>query len=236
MAAIVLLPFERKRAVGAEAADGAGGETGLHLNDGADLVLFAAVLFDSVETQEDAGRHFFARVAVEHAFDQGELAAFVEPGEDGAVDDGLTEFFNEIEDEGGFAGAVDVKEAGEGFEAGVHDCAPDMGGEDAVAVVERGVDGVGCALVGAAGEVEIVGEHVLDLLPIHAAAGAFEAHELVADVGGAGAFDDEGGAAEFAERFGGGFERGAAVAFAALGEIAHELFLVVEFAGDDPAA
>ncbi len=129
-----------------------------------------------------------------------------------------------------------MEEAGKGFEAGVHDSAPDVGGEDAVAVVEGGVDGVGGALVGAAGEVESVGQHVLNLLPVHAAAGAFEAHEFVADFGGGYAFDGEGGAAEMAQRFGGGFEGGVAVAVAAFGEVAHELFLVVEFAGDDPAA
>lgn len=194
------------------------------------------MMLDGVEAQENAGGDFLAGVAVEHAFDEGELAAFIEPREDGAVDDGLAEFFDEIEDEGGFAGAVDMKETGEGFKAGVHDRAPDVGGEDAVTIVEGGVDGVGCALMATAGEVEIVGEHVLHLLPIHAAASAFEAHEFISDSGRVGAFDGEGGTAEFAEGFGGGFERGTAVALAALGEIAHELFLIVEFAGDDPAA
>ncbi len=231
-----VLPFEGERPVRAEATDGAGGKTGLHLNDGTDLVLFATVLFASVETKKDARCHFLPRLAVEHAFDEGELTAFVKPGEDSTVDDGLAKFFNEIEDEGGFAGAVDVKEASEGFEASVHDGTPDMGGEDAIAVIESGVDGVGCALVGAAGEIESVGEHVLDFLPIHAAAGAFETHERVADLGGGCAFNGKGGTAEVAQGLGGGFERGAAVAVAALGEVAHEFFLVVQFAGNDPAA
>ncbi len=50
----LLLPFEGEGAIGAEAAYGAGGETGLHLDDGADLVLFATVLLSSVEAEEDA--------------------------------------------------------------------------------------------------------------------------------------------------------------------------------------
>ena len=188
----------------------------------------------AVEAEEDAGGELFAGGAIEHAFDEGELAAFVEPGEDGAVNNGLAEFFDEVEDKGGFAGAVDMEEAGEGFEAGVHDGAPDVRGEDAVAVIEGGVDGIGGALVGAAGEIEIVGEHVLDFLPIQAGGGAFEAHEFVADLVGAVARDAEGGAAEFAEDFGGVFERGAAVSFAALGEVAHEFFPgKVVFSGDD---
>lgn len=77
------LPLERKGAVGAEAAECGGGEASLYLDDGANLMVLAAVGFDGVETGEDAGGDGLAGVGVEEDVGESGCAAFEEPGEDG---------------------------------------------------------------------------------------------------------------------------------------------------------
>jgi hypothetical protein len=53
-----------------------------------------------------------------------------------------SELLDHIEDKRRLAGPIDVKKAGERFQSRVHDCAPDLRIEHAVAIIERGVDGV----------------------------------------------------------------------------------------------
>ncbi len=130
-------------------------------------MLFAPMLFERVQPHQDAGGDVFARSAVQQAFHEGQLPALVEPAKDGTVDDGLPELFDQIEHQGRLAGAVDVQKAGEGFQAGVHHGAPDMRGEDAVAVIQGGVDGVGGALVTPSGEAQAVRQRVADFFPVH---------------------------------------------------------------------
>ena len=69
--------------------------------------------------------------------------ASAERGDYRAIDHRLAELLDHIEDQRGLAGPIDVQKTGERFESGVHDRAPDLRIEHAVAIIERGVDGIG---------------------------------------------------------------------------------------------
>ena len=198
-------------------------------------MVFAAVWFDGVEAGEDAGGDGFAGIGVEQIIGKAGRTAFEEPGEDGAVDDGLAELFDEVEDEGGFTGTVGVKESGEGFEAGVHDGAPDVGGEDAVTVVECGVDGVIGHVGFAAGEVMGIGDEFDEGEPVDTGGGAFVAEDGGADCGAGVAGEGEDLLADFVEHVDGEAEVVTLLGLAVAGEVKEEFGLVADFAGDHPA-
>lgn len=236
---LVGLPLEGEGFVLLELTEGGGGEAGLHLNDGTDLVVLAAVGFEGTESADDAHGDGFFGFGIEEAAEEFGGSAFGHPAEEGSVDDRLAELFDEIEYEGGFAGAVGMDESGEGFEAGVHDGTPDMGGEDAIAVVEGrvygGVDDVGGRVVSTKSAGVDTGDEVEDGGPVESAGGTFETLEGGADGAAIGSFDEEDFLGDLFNREGGGFELFALFVGAGSGEVLEEFGLVAGFAGDDPA-
>ena len=68
-----------------------------------------------------------------------DCGAATDRGDHGAIYHRLAEFFDHVEDQRRLAGPIDMQEASERFEAGVHDRAPDLRVENSVAIVESGV-------------------------------------------------------------------------------------------------
>src|SRR5580658_5543345 len=129
-----------------------------------------------------------------------------------------------------------MKKAGEWFEAGVHDGPPNVRGQDAITVVERGIDGISGPLVGPACKAEGVWEHVADLLPVEPSTRPFQTHERGADFIWRDALSCKCGASQPAESDGAAFQGTPLFSVTAFREIAEQLFLIVQLAGDDPAA
>src|SRR5580700_2996250 len=86
-----------------------------------------------------------------------------------------------------------MEESGEGLEPGVHHSSPNVCGQDAIPVVERGVHSVGRPLVRPARKAKSIREHIADLLPIEATARALEAHERRSDFVGRTTLQGKGG-------------------------------------------
>lgn len=151
------------------------------LDDGIELQFLAGVFGFGLQAFEHAFGDEAARLRGEQVVFHFDLGAAIEQDEDGAVDDGLAELFDEIQHQRRLAGAVDVEKSGERLEAGGEQGGPDFGVENAVAVIEHGIDRVGGAAMLAAVK-DFAAEHQLDGGPILAAGAAFETHEAIAAV------------------------------------------------------
>ena len=195
--------------------------------------------FEGAEPTDDAHGDGFFGFGIEETAEECWGAAFGQPTEEGPVDDGLAELFDEVEDEGRFAGAVGMNESGEGFEPGVHDGTPDVGGEDAVAVVEGGVYGggydIGRWVVSTEGSGCDAGDDVGDGSPVETTGGPFEALKGGADGAAIGAFDGENFFGDLFNREGSGLEFFGLFFGAVTGEVLEEFGLVASFSRDDPA-
>ena len=231
-------PFDAERCVGvAFLAQECRHMAGLLLDDMAQEHFLAPVAFGFFQAVEDpfgdGAAGFGGEPQVLVLF---EVRAAVGHGEDDAVGGGGAEFFDEVEHQAGFAGAVGVEEAGVGVEAGEDDGAFDLGVEDAVGVVEGGVEGV----LGPASDASIpVWGYVDDLadgVPVFFGGAAFDGEDLEADgfdVGAVQAFEFD----EVVEDFAGApleFAEGVLVGlFAVFGHVAEECGLVEDFAGGE---
>ena len=98
-----------------------------------------------------AGQYLFSQPTPRHfrqsapfvKFDRG---AAVEDRHHRTVNHTLAKFFHHVEDQTRLAGAVGVQETGIGIKPGQHQRPLHLAIEDAIAIVERTVKGIGCPL------------------------------------------------------------------------------------------
>ena len=175
---VVQLPFHDVSLEGFFSAHGDGECAGLLNDDGFEGVALAVVWGDGFEPVDDVTGQLAAGGFVQAAFFfEGGAEAFIDHGQDGAVYYGLAEDFLQVEHERWFSGSVHMDEAGEGVEAGEEYSGPALGVEDAVSVVEHGVEGIGGALMFAFSWADFLGDEFPDGVPIDGAGAAFDVEQ-----------------------------------------------------------
>jgi len=229
------LPFKSETPIRFFAAKKERQPSRLRLNDGIELQFLSGVFGFALQTLKHAFGDEAAGFGGEQVVFHFDFRAAIEQDEDGAVDDGLAKFFDEIQHERGLAGAVDVEKSGKRLETRGEQRGPDFGVENAVAVIEHGIDRVGRAAMLAAMK-HFAAEHEFDGGPILAAGRAFEAHKSVAAVVDFFRLDEP----RFVPHAVNGFRVAgdliAALALGlrhALGKIFEQVGLIGELAGDD---